>query len=64
MRKTLTKTSYKPPIDELPQYAVVYGEHEIALGYCETEGEAQRQADALNKQAPQYNHRVKDLSRG
>jgi len=62
MRRTPAKTKYVPPIDTDPPFAVIYGTHGIIIGYCETAEDAQRQADALNHQAPQYNHRVKELA--
>lgn len=60
MRKTLTKTTgnFKPPLSGLPPFAIVYGTHGIVLGYAESRPEGQQQADALNKQAPHYRHRV------
>jgi hypothetical protein len=65
MRKTLTRSkNFKPPLNGLPPWAVIYGTHEIVIGYAECEGDAQRAADALNRQAPQYRHRVKELSGG
>lgn len=61
MPKTLSKSTFKPPLGGLPDWGVVYGTYDIVIGYAETEVEAQRIADALNVQAPQYNHRVKEL---
>lgn len=60
MRKTLTKTTgnFKPPLSGLPPFAIIYGTHGIVLGYAESRPEGQMQADALNRQAPQYRHRV------
>lgn len=64
MRKLPPKTKYQPPILRLPPFAVVYGTHEIVLGYTETREAADEQARLLNERAPQYNHRVKELSVG
>lgn len=57
----MTGSSFKSPLIDLPSWAVVYGEHDIVLGYAESEEEATKAADALNVQAPQYNHRAKRL---
>lgn len=54
--------TFAPPIPEMPPFAVVYGKHEIVLAYTETKAEAEDAVALLNAQAPQYNHRVKELS--
>lgn len=56
-------SKYAPPSLDLPPFAIVYGEHEIVLAYADTKEQADKAAAALNKQAPQYNHRVKELSK-
>ena len=61
MTNKLTKPKYAPPLEMTHGlWPVIYGSQGIVLGHCESQEEAQRTANALNKQAPQWDHRVGD----
>ena len=43
------------------RYKLVYGTGAVSLGESEDKGFLQKAADKLNKQAPEYNHRVEEI---